>query len=131
VHIQLPGPLVAVVSGALVGLALVGLTSAGLGLCSSWRGTSSCGQPGLLLLLAITALVIALGALLLGAGRVSMPGSTSLLGTGLLVVLILLALIPALDQWWVVIVVPVLAALTYLAAWWLTTTYAEPGERSR
>jgi hypothetical protein len=31
----------------------------------------------------------------------------------------------------VVIVVPSLAIVTHLVAWWLTTTYADPAERSR
>jgi hypothetical protein len=128
---RLPGPLVAVVTGAIVGLALVGLTSASLHLCSSVRGTSSCGKPGILLLLVITGAMVLLGSLLLRVAGVSAHGSTSFLGVGLLVVLILLALLPVLDDWWVVIVVPVLAMLTYAAAWWLTATYREPGERAR
>ena len=58
-------------------------------------------------------------------------GSTSFLGVGLLVVLILLALLPVLEEWWVVIAVPVLGMVTYGASWWLTTTYVEPGDRPR
>jgi len=130
-RVLLPGPLVALVTGAIVGLAMVGLTAVSLRLCSSVRGTSSCGTPGLLLVLAITVVAVLLGSLLLRLARVDTHGSTSFLGVGLLVVLILLALLPVLDEWWVVVVVPVLAMGTYLAAWWLTTTYVEPGERSR
>jgi hypothetical protein len=95
------------------------------------RGTSSCGKPGALLLLAITVVVVLLGALLLRVLGVDTAGSTSLLGVGLLVVLILLALLPVVDRWWMVIVIPVLAMATYVASWWLTTTYVEPGERAR
>ena len=130
-RLPLPGPVVTLVTGAVVGLALVGLTSASLHLCSSVRGTSSCGKPGILLLLVITGAMILLGSLLLRVGGVSAHGSTSFLGVGLMVVLILLALLPVLDEWWVVIVVPVVAMLTYAAAWWLTTTYVDPGERAR
>jgi hypothetical protein len=130
-HLPLPGPLVALVTGAVVGLARVGLTSASLHLCSSVRGTSSCGKPGILLLLVITGAMVLLGSLLLRVAGVSAHGSTSFLGVGLLVVLILLALLPVLDDWWVVIVIPVIAMLTYAAAWWLTTTYVDPGERAR
>jgi hypothetical protein len=130
-HLALPGPLVALVTGAVVGLALVGLTSASLHLCSSVRGTSSCGKPGILLLLVITGAMVLLGSLLLRVAGVSAHGSTSFLGVGLLVVLIQLALLPVLDDWWVVIVIPVIAMLTYAAAWWLTTTYVDPGERAR
>jgi hypothetical protein len=129
-RLRLPGPLVAVVTGAIVGLALVGLTVASLHACSSMRGTSSCGKPGILLLLVITVAMVVLGSLLLLVAGVSAPGSTSFLGVGLLVVLILLALLPVLDHWWVVIVVPGLAMVTFVASWWLTTTYSEPGERA-
>jgi len=131
IRLHVPGPVAALLTGAVVGLALVGLTSACLHLCTTWRGTSSCGSPGILLLLAITVVAAVLGAVLLRLLCVATAGSTSLLGVGLLGVLILLALLPVVDRWWVVVVVPVLAMLTYLAAWWLTTTYVEPGERTR
>jgi hypothetical protein len=131
IRIHLPGPLVALLTGAVVGLAVVGLTSASLHMCSSMRGTSSCGKPGVLLLLVITVAVIFLGSLLLRFADVDTHGSTSFLGVGLLVVLILLALLPVLDDWWMVIAVPVLAMISFFAAWWLTTTYVEPGERAR
>lgn len=130
-HVPVPGPLAASTTGLVVGLVVVGLTTASLRLCSSMRGTSSCGRPGVLLLLAITGLAVLLGSLLLRAAGVAAYGSTSFLGVGLLVVLILLALLPLLDRWWVVIVVPLVALLTYLASWWLTTTYVEPGDRPR
>jgi hypothetical protein len=128
--LHLPGRLVAPVTGAVVGLALVGLTSAGLHLCSGVRGTSSCGTPGLLLLLVITAAAVFLGSVLLRAAGVASSGSTSLLGVGLLVVIILLALLPVIFRWWMVIVIPLVAMATYAASWWLTTTYVEPGERA-
>jgi len=129
--VHVPGPIAASVTGLVVGLVLVGMTTASLRLCSSMRGTSSCGKPGILLLLAITVLAILLGSLLLRTAGVTASGSTSFLGVGLLVVLILLALLPVLDRWWVVIVVPLVAVLTHLASWWLTTTYVEPGDRPR
>jgi hypothetical protein len=127
----LPGALVALLVGAVAGLALVGLTSAGLHTCTALRGTSSCGQPGILLLVAATVLTVLLGALLLRLARVDSPGSTSLLGVGLLVVVILLALLPVIDDRRMVIVVPAVAMLTFAAARWLTATYVEPGERAR
>jgi hypothetical protein len=129
--VRVPGPLAASVTGVVVGLFVVGLTTASLRLCTWMRGTSSCGKAGILLLLAITVLATLLGALLLRTSGVDASGSTSFLGVGLLVVLILVALLPVLDEWWVVIVVPLVAMLTYLASWWVTTTYAEPGERPR
>jgi hypothetical protein len=131
IRVHVPGPLAALLTGAVVGLALVGLTSAALHLCTSWRGTSSCGNPGILLLLAITVGAVVLGAVLLRLLDVATAGSTSLLGVGLLVVLVLLTLLPVVDRWWMVVAVPALAMLTHLAAWWLTTTYVEPGDRPR
>src|SRR4051812_1120719 len=53
IRLRVPGPVAALLTGAAVGLALVGLTSASLHLCTTWRGTSSCGSPGILLLLAM------------------------------------------------------------------------------
>jgi hypothetical protein len=129
IRIHLPGRLVAPLTGAIAGLALVGLTSAGLHLCSAMRGTSSCGKPGIVLLLVITVAVILLGSLLLRLADVDTHGSTSFLGVGLLGVLLMLALTPALHAWWIVMAVPLLAMATFLAAWWLTTTYSEPGGR--
>lgn len=130
-RVRLPEPLAALASGALVGLFLVGLTVGSLHLCTALRGTDSCGKPGILILLAITAVAILLGSVQLRLTGVAAHGSTSFLGVGLLVVLILLALLPVLDERWVVIVIPAIAMLTFLASWWLTTTYAEPGERQR
>ena len=131
IRLHLPGPLVALLTGAVVGLTLVGMTSASLHLCSAMRGTSSCGTPGLLLLLVITVAMVILGSVLLRLAGVETSGSTSFLGVGLLVVVILLALLPVIFDRWMVVVVPLVAMATYAAAWWLTTTYVEPGERIR
>jgi hypothetical protein len=130
-HVRVPGTVAAALTGAVVGLALVGLTSVALHLCTSWRGTSSCGRPGILLLLAITVVVAVLGAMLLRLLGVATAWSTSLLGIGLLVVLVLLALAAVGDRGPAVVAVPLLSVLTHLAARWLTTTYDEPGERPR
>ena len=129
--LRVPGLVAAPVTGALVGLVMVGLTVASLHLCSAMRGTSSCGKPGLFLLFAITIAMVFLGALLLKLARAESPGSTSFLGVGLLVALILLLLLPVIFSWWMVIVVPALAMVTYAAAWWLTSSFTEPGERMR
>jgi hypothetical protein len=128
---HLPGPIAALLTGAVVGLALVGLTAASRHLCTSWRGTSSCGDPGILLLLAISVAAVVLGVVLLRALGVAAPVGTGLLGTGLLIVLLLLWLAVGGDGAPAVVGVPLLAMLTHLAAWWLTTTYVEPGDRPR
>jgi hypothetical protein len=130
-HVTTRRLLAAVVTGAVVGLVMVGLSAGSLHVCTGLRGTPSCGKPGILVLLAITAGAILLGSALLRLTGVKAHGSTSFLGVGLLVVLILLALLPVLDEWWVVIAVPALSAATFAAAWWLTTTYAEPGRQPR
>ena len=130
-RLHVPGPLAAALTGAVVGVVLVALTAGSLQLCSSMRGTPSCGKPGILLLLAANAVAIVLGSPLLRLLGVAAPGSTSFLGVGLLVVLILLALLSVLDEWWVIVAVPALAIATYAASWWLTSTYTEPGDRPR
>jgi hypothetical protein len=130
-HVTTRRPLTAAVIGAVVGLAMVGLSAGSLQVCTGLRGTPSCGKPGILVLLAIIAVAILLGSALLRLAGVAAHGSTSFLGVGLLVVLILLALLPVLDEWWVVIAVAALSAATFAAAWWLTTTYAEPGRQPR
>ena len=68
---------------------------------------------------------ILLGSLLLRLTGVAAHGSTSFLAVAVLAVLILAALLPVLDHWWVVIVVPALSMLCYAGSWWLTTTYTD------
>src|SRR5690242_4409253 len=80
VRLRLPGPFAALLTGAVVGLTLVGLTAGSLHVCTQLRGTPSCGKPGILILLAITAVVILLGSLLLRVTGVAAHGSTSFLG---------------------------------------------------
>jgi hypothetical protein len=130
-RVHLPGPIAAALTGAVVGLVLVGLTAGSQHLCSTMRGTSSCGTPGLLLLLVIAVAAGLVGSMLLWLAGVSAHDSTSVLALALLVVLVLLTLLSVLDEWWVVIAVPLLSMVTYVAAWWLTTTYADQGERAR
>jgi hypothetical protein len=125
-RIHLPGPVAALGAGLVVGLVLVGLTSASLHLCTAVRGTPSCGTPGILLLLVIAVVAVLLGSLVLRLAGVAAHGSTSLLGVALVGVLTLLALLPVLDDRAVVVVVPLVAMLCFLGSWWLTTTYADP-----
>ena len=129
-RVHLPGPVAAALTGAVVGLALVGLTAAALHGCTAWRGTTSCGTPGIVLLLLIAALAALVGSLLLRLAGVESPGSTSVLGVALLAVVVLLALVPVLGHWWVVVVVPALATFTYAGSWWLTSTVGRPSAES-
>lgn len=125
-RVHVPGSVAAALVGAVVGLALVGLTAAGLHGCTAWRGTTSCGTPGVVLLVLIAALAAAVGSLLLRLAGVDSPGSTSVLGVALLAVVVLLALVPVLGHWWVAIVVPALAMVTYVGSWWLTSSVGRP-----
>ena len=114
-----------VVTGLLVGVLTVGATWGGLRLCEVVRGTSSCGNPGFLLLLAIVIAMVWIGSMLLRAWGVPDPGSTSFLGVGLLTVLALLFLVDVLFSWWMIIVIPVLSMLTFALAHWVATVFVE------
>ena len=84
----------AIVTGLLVGVLTVGLTGASQRLCEVLQGTSSCGNPGFILLVAIMIAMVFLGSALLRAFRVPDPGSTSFLAVGL-TALVWLSLDPA------------------------------------
>ena len=125
----LAGMPAAVVTGVLVGLLTVGLTWGGMQGCEALRGTSTCGQPGYLLVAAILVLMVLTGSWLLRAWQVADPGSTSFLAVGLTAVIAMLFLINELEQWWMVIVIPVISALTFALSHWVTTTFIEPADR--
>lgn len=122
------GMAAAVITGVLVGVITVGLTWASQRLCEVVRGTSSCGGPGLLLLIAIMVAMVLLGAVLLRAWGVPDPGSTSFLAVGLLAVIALLFLVDVLFNWWMIIVIPACAVATFALAHWVTATFIEPAE---
>lgn len=114
------------VTGGIVGLGAVGLTWGSMRLCEVVRGTPSCGNPGFLVLLAILVLMALLGKVMLRSLGVRDPGSTSLLGIGLVAVLALLFPVEQLFHWWMAIVVPVVAVATFALSHWVTTTFVEP-----
>ena len=122
----LTGWAAAIVTGLVVGGLIVGGTSAAMRLCTEVKGTESCGNPGFLLLVAILAVAVLVGALMLRAARAPEPGSTSFLAVGLLSVVALLFLIDQLLEWWMVIAIPVVSVLTYLLAHWVARTYIDP-----
>jgi hypothetical protein len=122
----LTGPVAAVVVGLVVGIVLVLLTALSSAACDVVRGTTSCGRgPGLLLLVAILAVGVLVGALLLRLVGSEGPTSTSLLAVGLLAVVVMLFLLDSVDAGWMALVVPVLAALTYLGSWWATVAFTD------
>src|SRR5262245_27750602 len=103
---NVPGPLAAAAAGAAAGLVLVGGTWAAMHLCTLVRGTSSCGLPGVGLLLLIVVVAGIAGSLVMSYLGVAAHASASALGTGLVVVIVLLALLPYDDRWWMAVVVP-------------------------
>ncbi len=117
-----------ILTGLLVGLLTVGLTWASLRLCEVVQGTSSCGNPGFFLLLAIMVAMVLVGRLLLHAFGVADPGSTSFLGMGIVAVVALLFLVDQLFLWWMVLAIPAVAMASYALAHWVTTSLVEPFE---
>ncbi len=118
----------AVVTGLLVGALIVALTAGSQRVCSSVKGTSSCGGPGFFLLVAILIVAVLVGATLLRGARVPQPGSTSFLAVGLLSVVALLFLVDQLFEWWMVIAIPLVSVATYVLSHWVTTAFIEPGD---
>ncbi len=123
------GMAASVLTGVLVGALTVGLTWAGMQGCEALRGTSTCGEPGYLLVGAILVLMVLTGSWLLRAWRVADPGSTSFLAVGLTAVTAMLFLINQLEEWWMIIAIPVISALTFALSHWVTTTFIEPADR--
>ncbi len=115
----------AVLTGLVVGLLGTALTAAGLRGCDAVRGTDSCGGPGLGLLVAVVAVMVVAGAVLLKLLGVSEHRGTSFLGTGLMCVVVLVTLMEQLFSAWMFVVVPLICAVTYLVAQWVTTRFVE------
>jgi hypothetical protein len=118
----------AAVTGLLVGALVVAATAGSLHLCSAVKGTSSCGGPGLFLLVAILVVAVLVGAAMLRGARVPEPTSTSFLAVGLLSVVTLLFLVGSIFEWWMVIAIPLCSVATFLLSYWVTTSYLEPAE---
>ncbi len=112
----------------MVGILTVGLTWAGFRLCEVIQGTSSCGDPGFLLLLAILIAMAVLGGVLLRAWNVPEPGSTSLLGVALLAVVALVFLVDVLFSSWMIVVVPLVAMATFALAHRVTVAATSPSD---
>ena len=119
----LVGVVVGAVSGALVWVTLRS--------CHGLRGTTSCGDPGLLAYLAIFLVAVILGRLLLATLQVPEAGSTSLLASAMLAVLGLVASSAGLGGWSGAAALVLLAAACFGLARWATATFTEPGDRPR
>jgi hypothetical protein len=116
----------AVLTGLVVGALIVAATAGSLRLCTLVKGTSSCGGPGLFLLVAILVVAVLVGAAMLRAAAVPQAMSTSFLAVGLLSVVTLLFLVGSIFQWWMIIVIPIVSVGAFLLSHWVTTTYIEP-----
>ncbi len=117
----------ALVTGLVVGLVGVLLSFGASRGCEAVRGVGSCGGSGLFALLAVLAIEVVLGAVLLKAWGIVDPASTSFLGVGLVAVLALLFFLRSLESVWMLLVIPVLTAITFLLSWWVTETFVEQG----
>ena len=124
----IPALAAAIVSGVLVGILACGATWLALQGCQAIRGTSSCGGPGFLLLLAILVGLVLVGSALLKVFRVPDSGSTSFLAVGLMAVIVLLFLVDVLFDWWMILVIPVVAAATFALSHWVTARFSEVGD---
>lgn len=121
----------AMISGVVVGLLAVGATYLGLRGCEAIQGTSSCGGPGLFLLIAIMVGLILVGGFMLRAWGVSDPMSTSFLAVGLLAVVALLFLVDVIFSQWMLLVIPLIALGTFTLSHWVTVSFIEPAENDK
>ena len=124
----LSGPVATALTGLVVGLLMVGLSWGSLRLCEVARGTSSCGQPGFVVVLAILVLLVVVGRLLLRSLGVPDAGSISFLGVGVVAVVTLLFLVGALFEWWIVLVLPAVSVASFALAHWVSTAFVETPE---
>jgi hypothetical protein len=120
----------ALLTGALVGLLGSGLVWLALRGCSAVRGTSSCGSPGFLLVLAIFVVMVLAGRAVLGLLKAPDPGATAFLAVALMGVLCLL-FVDRLDNALGAAVLAVVGLLAFGLSQWVTSTFTEPGERPR
>lgn len=121
----LPGIAAASVTGVLVGILAVALTYFGLRGCEAIRGTSTCGGPGIQILIVNMIILIVVGSVLLKAWKVTDPTSTSFLAVGLLAVISLLFLIEVIFSPAMLVVIPLVSAGTYALSQWVTERFID------
>jgi len=121
-----PGRIAAPLTGLVVGAAGGAATYGAMAGCEAVRGVSTCGgAPGFFILVAILALMVLLGGVILRAFGVSDPGSTSFLAVGVVAVVAMLVLLDVIFSAAMFVVVPALSALAFLLAHWVTTRFDE------
>lgn len=124
----LPPRLTAALTGLVVGVTGTLLTFGAMRGCEAVRGTDSCGGgPGLLLLVAILAVMVLLGGALLGLGGLSDPRSTSFLAVGITAVVVMLVLLEAVFSRWMFLAVPLVSMAAYALSRWVTSRFADTG----
>lgn len=115
----------AVMIGAIVG-AFMALAVWFSGTVSQWtRGTSSLGDKGAIILIAVFALAIIVGGYLLRLAGARSPFTISFLGSALVAVLSMLFLTDLFVHAWGVIIVVILTAAAYALSYWVTTNYID------
>ncbi|MFI5624643.1 hypothetical protein ACIA03_14360 [Nocardioides sp. NPDC051685] len=115
----------AVMIGAIVG-AFMALAVWFSGTVSQWtRGTSSLGDMGAIVLIAVFVLAVLVGGYLLRLASARSPFTISFLGSALVAVLSMLFLTDVFAQAWGVIVAVILTAAAYALAYWVTTNYID------
>ena len=121
----------AILTGALAGLAAVGLAFGAARGCEAVRDTESCGGgAGLLAVVAILAIEVLIGANLLKAWQIADPVSTSFLGVGVVATIAMLTFLEQLDSPWMLLVIPLMTAVSFALSWWITVRFIdeyEPG----
>lgn len=120
----LAGHTAAIITGIVVGVSGTTLTALAMMDRKAVQGTSSCGRPGFFLVLAVLALMILLGALLLG-WQIRDSGRTSFLAVAIVTVVVLLILIEVAFSPWMFVVIPVVSALSFALSHWVTTRFID------
>jgi len=122
---KIPGHLAAIITGILCGIVSVLLSWLAASGCDAVRGVGTCGSFGVVALVAIIAIDVLVGGMLLRAWGVNDPVSTALLGVGLVAVFVMLFLLPSVGSMWMALVIPLLTALMFLLSWWVTAKIVE------
>ena len=123
---SLAGAPAAAVTGVVVGALAVLLTWLAVSSCDVVRGTKSCGGgPGFLILLAVLLVLAYSGGWLLARFGVPDAKSTSFLAVGVMAVIVMLFLLDAIYDWWMVIAIPVVSVTAFIGSWWVTQSVVD------
>ena len=117
------------VVGLAIGILVYGLSVGTLKACEAVRGTASCGSAGYLYLLAILVVAALVGGWALDRCSIPDPRGTALLAVGIIAVVVLLILVPALFSWTMVLVIPLVATLAFLGSHAIAGVDLDAGER--